>query len=267
MPHRLQQAVWRFFDRLEDPPWPIQYRLEADAQLAVLRDLGVVAHTALAYAHRPGMIGWLNDYTLGLAERNQQVIPTFTIFPEDDVAEQTAAAIDRGGAAVKVHLQVGRFAATDPRLDEAWTLIARSRIPVVMHASAVYGVDGGGEYCGADGVRALLERHPDLTLVIAHLGIPQHAEFVPFAEQHRDLYLDVSMTLVGDGFADVVDPAMAHRIRALQPQILFGSDYPSIPHAYARQVRALSWFEPTADDLRALLHGTATRLLGQRVAR
>jgi len=51
------------------------------------------------------------------------------------------------------------------------------------------------------------------------------------------------------------------------PQILFGSDYPSIPHEYARQVRALAWFEPTEDDLRALLHGTATRLLGQRVAR
>lgn len=267
LPSRLQQAVWRFFDGLDDPPWPIRYRLDARAQLDVLRDVGVVAHTALAYAHRPGMLGWLNDYTLGLAEQFEQVIPTFTIHPEDGVAEQTATAIDRGGAVVKVHLQVGRFDATDPRLDDAWAMIAAARLPVVIHASAVYGVDGGHEYCGADGIRALLDRHPELVLVVAHLGIPQHAEFIPLAESHRGLYLDVAMTMVSEQFDAVVDPPMLDRIRALKPQILFGSDYPSIPHDYAHQVAALARLEPSEDELRQLLAGTAARLLAQRLPR
>lgn len=267
LPARLQQAVWRFFDALDDPPWPIRYRVDAREQLAVLRGVGVVAHTALAYAHRPGMLDWLNDYTLDLADAHPQVIPTFTIFPEDGVAEQTAAAIDRGGAVVKVHLQVGRFDATDPRLDEAWGLIARARLPVVLHASAVYGVDGGHEHCGADGVRALLDRHPDLTLIIAHLGTPQHDEFIPLAEEHEGLFLDVAMTMVTERFDEVVSPAMLDRIRALKPRILFGSDYPSIPHDYAHQLRALHRLEPTRAELHAVLGGTARRLLGQRVAR
>lgn len=267
LPERLQQAVWRFFDALDDPPWPIRYRIDAREQLAVLEGVGVVAHTALAYAHRPGMLDWLNEYTLELADAYPQVIPTFTIFPEDGVTERTAAAIARGGAVVKVHLQVGRFAATDPRLDESWGLIAAARLPVVLHASAVYGVDGGHEHCGADGVRALLDRHPDLTLVIAHLGIPQHDEFVPLAEEHRDLYLDVAMTMVSERFDEAVDAAMLDRMRALKPRILFGSDYPSIPHDYAHQLHALRRLEPTRDELHALLGGTARRLLGQRAAR
>lgn len=267
LPARLQRAVWRFFDGLDDPPWPIRYRVDAREQLAVLRRVGVVAHTALAYAHRPGMLDWLNDYTLDLADAHPQVIPTFTIFPEDGVAERTAAAIGRGGAVVKVHLQVGRFSATDARLDEAWGLIAEARLPVVLHASAVYGVDGGHEYCGADGVRALLDRHPDLTLVIAHLGIPQHDGFVPLAEEHEDLYLDVAMTMVSERFDEVVDAAMLDRMRALKSRILFGSDFPSIPHDFAHQLRALRRLEPTRDELHALLGGTARRLLAQRVAR
>lgn len=265
LPARLQQAVWRFFDGLDDPPWPIHYRIDAQEQLAVLQRIGVVAHTALAYAHRPGMLAWLNDYTLDLASAHDQVIPTFTIYPEDGVTEQTARAIDRGGAVVKVHLQVGRFAATDPRLDASWRLIAEAHLPVVLHASAVYGVAGGHDYCGADGVRALLDRHPDLTIVIAHLGLPQHDEFIPLAEQHGDLYLDVAMTMVSERFDARVDEAMLDRIRALKPRILFGSDYPSIPHDYAHQIRALRRLEPDEDELRDLLAGTARRLLGQRI--
>lgn len=267
LPAPLQQAVWRFFDGLDDPSWPIRYRVDQERQLAVLRDVGVVAHTALAYAHRPGMLGWLNDYTLALADEHRQVLPTFTIHPDDDVTEQTATAIDRGGAVVKVHLQVGRFAATDARLDEAWAMIERARLPVVLHASAVYGVDGGDEYCGADGVRALLERHPDLVIVLAHMGLPQHEEFVPLVESHPGLFMDVAMTMVSERFDRSVSPAMLERFRALLPRILFGSDYPSIPHDYASQVAALARLGPDEGQLRDVLAGTARRLLDQRAAR
>ena len=62
------------------------------------------------------------------------------------------------------------------KVDEAWQLIAAARLPVMLHATAVYGVDGGDEYCGVDAIRALLARHPDLTLVIAHIGMPEHRD-------------------------------------------------------------------------------------------
>src|SRR5690606_23216722 len=55
LPHRRQEAVWRFFDRLEDPPWPVTYRADEATRLATLRDLGVIHHTALAYGHKPGV--------------------------------------------------------------------------------------------------------------------------------------------------------------------------------------------------------------------
>ena len=266
MPERLQQAVWAYFDRLDDPPWPIVYRDDEDVRLDHLVDMGVVAHTALAYAHRPGMLGWLNDHTLALAERRPEVVPTFTIHPDPDVGEQTAAAIARGGAVVKVHTQVGRFHTTDPRLDDAWRQIATARLPVMLHATAVYGVDGGDDWCGVDAVRALLERHPELTIVLAHLGMPEYREAVRLAEAADELFLDVSMTLHEGRVVSPVPGDLLGRLHDLGPRLVFGSDYPSIPHTYATQVRGLATLALDDDGLRQVFAGTARRLLARRAA-
>lgn len=264
MPDRLQEAVWAYFDRLDDPPWPIRYRDGATPRLRRLARLGVVRHTALAYAHRPGMLDWLNGYTLDLADRCPQVIPTFTIHPQPDVAEVTAAAIARGGAVVKVHTQVGRFHGTDPRLDEAWRQIAAARLPVMLHATAVYGVAGGDEWCGVDTIRALLDRHPDLTLVIAHLGMPEYAAAARLAEEADDVHLDLSMTLHDSEVGFDVPEAVTARLHDLAPRLVFGSDYPSIPHDYATQVRALARLGLGDDALSDVLSGNARRLLDRR---
>lgn len=268
MPERLQHAVWRYFDRLEDPPWPIHYRDDAEARLALLQEFGVVAHTALAYAHRPGMLDWLNGHTLDLAAAHPQVVPTFTIFPQDDVAQVTADAIARGGAVVKVHTQVGRFHTTDPRLDEAWTQVADAHLPVMLHATAVYGVDGGDEWCGVDTIRALLDRHPGLTLIVAHIGMPEYTAAIRLAEEVADVHLDLSMTLhdtwQGQGpWLDLDEDALA-RLADLAPQVTFGSDFPSIPHDYATQVRALARLGLGDDALSDVLSGNARRLLDRR---
>ncbi len=264
MPDRLQRAVWAYFDRLDDPPWPVTYRDDAEARLATLAELGVVAHTALAYAHKPGMIDWLNDYTLGLADGHEQVIPTFTIYPEPGVGAATEAAIARGGAVVKVHTQVGRFHAADPRLDEAWQQIAAAELPVMLHATAVYGVEGGDEYCGVDTIRALLERHPGLIVLVAHIGMPQFEQAIDLAESAEDVHLDLSMTLHdGPVSAHVPDSAVA-RLHDLAPRLTFGSDYPTIPHDYATQVRALARLQLAEGELRDVLAGNATALLARR---
>ena len=54
MPERVQAKVWAHFDR-QHPSWPILYRSGEAERLATLAGLGVRHHTALAYAHRPGM--------------------------------------------------------------------------------------------------------------------------------------------------------------------------------------------------------------------
>lgn len=264
MPDRLQQAVWRYFDELDEPPWPITYRAEAEERLAILRRLGVVAHTALAYAHKPGMLGWLNDFTLALADDHAQVVPTFTLYPEEGVTDVVAGALARGGAVCKVHTQLSGFTLDDPRLDDAWRLCSEARTLVVAHTSQVYGVDGGEASSGPGQIHRVKARHPQLRLCIAHLGLPDpdggHWDAI---EQLDGVWTDPSGVLA-EPPTDVAPGGLVDRDgmrQRLVGDLLFGSDFPSIPHTVAAGLRGLAHLGLDPAGLREVLHDRAANLL------
>lgn len=260
MPERVQAKVWAHFDRLV-PVWPVTYRFGEDERLARLEALGVRHFTALAYAHRAGMAAWLNDHTLTLAEARSDVIPSFTIYPEPEAEAYVEDALARGGAVVKVHLQVGQFDVNDPLLDGVWALLARRRLPVVMHAGAVADGSGGEEYCGVDRVRRLLERFGDLALVIAHMGAPDYEDFVGLAAGAPGVRLDTTMAF-GDSTLRAFPDQLLGSVERLGDRILFGSDFPTVPYTYAVQVERLAGLGMGDDWLRKVLWHNAAALLG-----
>lgn len=261
LPDSIQDAVWRWFDRVI-PPWPITYRSSADERLKILAELGVRHHTALAYAHQPGMLPFLNDHTLGLAGAVPAVIPTFTIYPEPGVAAETGRSLAAGGRAVKVHLQVGGFDATDPMLDGAWSLLQDAGIPIILHAGAVADGSGNEEWCGPEPVRRLLGRFPSLRLVVAHLGAPDHDAFVALAEEHDGVWLDTAMVFTDPPYLGPSPTHLVDRLGALGNRIVFGSDFPTIPHQFASQVSGLADLGLGDDWLRAVLWTNGLRLFG-----
>jgi uncharacterized protein len=261
LPDALQQAVWRWFDRLT-PPWPVMYRASADDRLATLAKLGVRHHTALAYPHRPGMLRFLNDHTLALAGAVTAVIPTFTIYPEPGVAAETERCLAAGGRAVKVHLQVGGFDATDPLLDDAWSQLQERGTPIILHAGAVADGSGNEQWCGPEPVRRLLDRFGDLRLVVAHLGAPDHDAFVQLAEQHPGVWLDTAMVFTDPPYLGPAPRHLAGRLAAIGDRVVFGSDFPTIPHALAAQVSGLADLGLGDDWLRGVLWHNGLRLFG-----
>src|SRR5947209_5378143 len=83
---------------------------------------------------------------------------------------------------------------------------------------------------GVAPVRRLLERHPGLRLIVAHLGIPHTAEFLDLAAGHPELRLDTAMALTGSARIGGAPPAwLGDRLAGLPGQVLFGSDFASIP--------------------------------------
>lgn len=260
LPDRLQRRVWEHFDQL-DPPWPITYRLPGREQLATLDRIGVTAHTALAYAHRPGMAAWLNDHTLALADGHDAVVPTFTFYPEDDVEDYVGAALARGGRCVKVHLQVSKFDPLDPRLTTIWAELERRRLPVVLHAAAVPDGSGGEEFCGPEPVRSLLAVHPELVLVIAHAGAPRFEEFLDLATEGPTVYFDTAMVLTDPPYLGSPPRELVDRYAAMADRILFGSDFPTIPQPYAGQIRGLVKHGFDEDWLRTVMWDTPRRVL------
>jgi predicted TIM-barrel fold metal-dependent hydrolase len=109
----------------------------------------------------------------------------------------------------------------------------------------------------------LLERHPRLQLVIAHLGMPEYPAFLDLAERYERVHLDT--TMFATDFTEKLmpfDPADRPRLAALRDKVLLGSDFPSIPYPYAHQLAALARLDLGEDWLRAVLWGNGARLFG-----
>jgi len=94
MPEAVLRKVWAYFDAAGR--WPVRYRYDEPTRLAILRGLGVVAHTALLYPHKPGMAAWLNDWGVEFGRRVEACVPTGTFYPEPEAAGYVRAAVDRG---------------------------------------------------------------------------------------------------------------------------------------------------------------------------
>ncbi|QIZ36106.1 amidohydrolase family protein [Saccharopolyspora sp. ASAGF58] len=268
LPERVLRKVWAYFDEGTTHygfEWPIHYRHTEEARIQALRDLGVTTFAPLVYAHRPGMAAWLTDWALDFADRTPDAVPTATIFPEPSVADYLAKAVDAGARCVKAHVQVGAFDPRDALLDPAWGLLAEAGVPVVVHCG-----DGPrkGEHTGLDVFEGVLRRHPRLVAVLAHAGMPDYAAALDLVDRYPGVHLDT--TMVGVAFTERIAPLPADwsaRLAAHADRIVLGTDFPNIPYPYAEQLAAIaSWAEADdrlgADFLRAVLHGTPSRLLG-----
>ncbi|HXC83797.1 MAG TPA: amidohydrolase family protein [Trebonia sp.] len=261
MPDRLLAAVWAYFDArgpLLGRPWPIRYREQEERRLEVLRGFGVRAFTSMLYPHKPGMARSLNDWAAGFAAQTQDCLHTATFFAEPEAADDVRRAVSQGARVFKCHLQVGGFDPNDPLLNDVWGLLAEAGIPVVTHCGS--GLVPGA-HTGPGPIATLLARHPRLRLVIAHLGMPEYAEFLGLAERYDRVLLDTTMAFTA--FVEATDPfprAELPRLEALGDRVLLGTDYPNIPYSYADALEALERAGLSTGWLRAVCHDNAAAL-------
>lgn len=265
MPDRVQRKVWDFFDRLPamgEPAWPIAYRYSEDDRVQLLRRLGVKAFSTLNYAHRPGMAQYLNDYSKRFAATYHDAIHSATFYPEPGVEDMVRQVLDDGARVFKVHIQVGAFSVLDPLLTSAWELIASSGVPVVIHCGSG---PHGGEFTGPAPIVELVERHPELVLIIAHAGMPEYEEFAILAKQAPNVYLDTTMVgtdYVQQKFAPVPENYCETMVE-LADKVVLGTDFPTIPYSYSHQIEALHNWGLGDEWMRKVLWDNPARLLRQ----
>lgn len=263
LPEAMMRKVWGYFDRAEESygrAWPIHYRTSEESRLEQLRIFRLRAIPALSYPHKAGMAEWLNEWSAGFALRTQRALHCATFYPEPGAGDYVRKAIADGAELFKVHVEVGSFAPDHPLLDEVWEALENSGTPVVIHAGSA---PIRGPFTGPDRIRQLLARHPQLVLVIAHMGMPEYDAFADIVEEFPNVYLDTTMlgTDFTNGFAPMPDSYLA-RLPALRDRIILGSDFPNIPYPYAHQLDALARLELGDDWMRAVLWTNGARLLG-----
>ncbi|MEV7541362.1 amidohydrolase family protein [Streptomyces sp. NPDC089915] len=261
MPDPVMRKVWDYFDAagpLTGVEWPITYRHEEEQRVALLREFGVRAFTSMLYPHKPDMAAWLNAWAEGFAARTPDCLHTATFFPEEDAAAYVERAVASGARVFKAHLQVGGYDPNDVLLEPVWGLLAEARIPVVVHCGSG---PVAAAHTGPGPVARLLARHPRLPLIVAHMGMPEYAEFLDLADRYPEVRLDTTMA-----FTDFSErfrgfpPADLGRLADLGDRILLGTDFPNIPYPYEHQLDSLERLGLGDDWLRAVCHDNGARL-------
>ncbi|MET7386534.1 amidohydrolase family protein [Streptomyces sp. NPDC005529] len=264
MPERVLRKVWDYFDRVGEltggVEWPITYRACEDERLALIREFGVRAFTAMLYPHKAGMAEWLNSWAVDFARRTPDCLHTSTLFPEPGVDRYVREAVEAGARVFKAHVQVGAYDPGDELLDPAWGMLAEAGVPVVIHCGSG---PSPGKYTGPGPVAGVLARHPRLRLVVAHLGMPEYEDFLALAERYDEVRLDTTMAFTD--FSERLAPfpaGLLPRLADLGDRVLLGTDFPNIPYPYVHQLRALERLGLGDDWLRAVCHGNGARLFG-----
>ncbi|WP_241996434.1 amidohydrolase family protein [Kribbella antiqua] len=262
LPDQVMNAVWAYFDQASThygTAWPINYRTSVEERLKTLESLGVRRFPALVYPHKPGMAAWLNAWARDFADATPGCVPSGTFYPEPGASRYVREALEEGARIFKVHVQVGDYDPRDDELDDVWGQLAEAAVPVVVHCGSG---PIPGRHTGPGPFGEVLRKHPRLTAVIAHLGMPEYAEHLAMTS-YPNVHLDTTMALTP--FTEALMPfprELRPRLADLQDRIVLGSDFPNIPYDYAVQLESLEQLDLGDDWLRAVCRQNGARLLG-----
>jgi predicted TIM-barrel fold metal-dependent hydrolase len=153
-----------------------------------------------------------NDRTLAFAERSDgRLIPFVRLDLNESPIEEARRCLDAGARGIKLHPRAQKFTATDERLGPVFELAAQRRVPILIHG-------GRGLPPIAQGLRTLVDRYPEATLIIAHAGIADLAALARCMAGRRGVFFDTSTWSP----VDLLD-----FYRQIPPeQVVYASDFP-----------------------------------------
>lgn len=208
----------------------------------------------LPYAHRAGVAEDVNEWSAREVPEHAGLIAGATFHPADeDIARLVDRAISELGLrVVKLHCAVGQFSPLDPWLEPLWRTAAARRVPVLIHA----GQHSPGETFEDDlgDIETLLQREPEVLIVLAHSGLPATPRALELMERHANLHCDLTPVW------DRPVPVTARDLERFEGRILFGSDAPNSPVPRKDQAARVEALGASASATAAALGGAAAAL-------
>jgi hypothetical protein len=260
-PPRLTAAIRRWF--AERSHWKLEHSPEPADVARALRDAGVERFVFFSYAHKPGIARDLNTW---VAQTSRELggygLPLATVHLDDaGHLDDLRDALDDGCIGLKIHEDVQQLAADDPRFDGVYRILAEREAYALVHVGPIpWSSDTRN---GPERIAHVLERHPTLKLIVAHMGVPDTRAYFALARSTPNLFLDTTMSFASD---DLRTDASAEEIEKAASSIVYGTDYPNVPYAYESERHAIEALGLSAPTLQAIFAGNARRL-HERLAR
>lgn len=247
-----------------NPTFPQMQRFVADpgAFLAHLDAEGVAAAWLINYCAKDVMgYGWeVNAWAAGYVRadpRRLVAIGGYDPRHDGDGAKAVEALHGLGIRGLKLHTVHQHLAPDDPRLVDAFGHLASRRMPLIVHTGTSRFPGSDNSFADPAPLAEVCRRHPDLQVVIAHGGRPDHTKVaVGLVHRFPNAWLELSSCpprRLPDYFGD---------LEALADRCVWGSDWPGpgVPGMKANVDAFLALGLPEKAN-RAILHDNAARLV------
>jgi len=218
------------------PGYPIAETVTAEELIEEMVGNGVEKIINLVHPATPEETISLNLFNAELAKKYDCIYAFTSIVPADRNKEDVLrhAFFDLGLIGLKIHPFAQRMSLTDPAMEEVWSCCEKWGRPVYIHT----GYESSYNHCTDEmsleaGVRSILERHPQLPVVICHCFFPYLERGFRLAGEFSSVYLDLTGIPIS---IRRVHPYTVHAaetekiLRAKLPdysgRVIFGSDHP-----------------------------------------
>ena len=255
-PDNIFSAIWKWFD---EHAWQIRYKMKTSQIFDFLLSHGIKHIIALQYAHRPGIARLLNQYMIEKCkEYENRVTGMATVLPGKEDAEKILQeAFDGCLGGVKLHAHVQCFDMNADYMNPVYECCRINKKPIIMHVgrepkSPAYSCDPY-EICNAGKTENVLKNFPDLKICVPLLGFDETGAYKKLVEKYDNLWLDTAMVITD--YFPFENKIALETYRT--DRIMYGSDFPSIPYAWDRELKALQKSEISQDALEQICYKNA----------
>jgi predicted TIM-barrel fold metal-dependent hydrolase len=257
-PEKLFAAVRQWF--ASHSPWKLDYSTQLDDIVGFLRQAGVTRFLFFNYAHKPQISLSLNQWNYEIMQHYPEAIALGTVHAgdEDPLAVVNQCFQQYKFPGLKIHIEVQRFSPVDPRLFPVYEAVLAQGRFITMHVGTA---PWANEFCGVAQFRPLLQRYPQLKIIVAHMGLFETAEFLALMDTYPNLYLDTTMAFGPAMQALNSTPWQPETIERYANRILFGSDFPNLPYDYEAERQGLLNLDLTREAYEQIFHRNAETLL------
>jgi len=176
------------------PGHPVREDITHDEIIADLRACGVEVIFNFVFPLRDDETEPLNSFSAEVGRRYGFVVPFGSLHAntprKDEVAERCV--VEMGLAGMKLHPYVQGFEAFSPGFEPLFRALARLEKPLVVHTGFDFFYSRTQDL---DYLQRVLERHPDMPLVLVHSLFPRFGLAHELMGRHERLYLDMTNVL------------------------------------------------------------------------
>lgn len=257
-PDALFDAIWSYFSK--GYGWQVIYKYYHRQCIEYLRSQGVTKIVYSNYAHKKGVASSLNQWNMGVLNKNPDLYCFGAFHPDDDdcLSQAEAALSHPRFIGFKLQLLVQDFYATDERLFPLYEMVQERHKRILFHA-------GNGptanDFVGFKQFEPLMHRYPDLPANIAHLGGYEFEPFFGLLQAYPNLMMDTAFCFFKE--MDMVFDLPLSFLENNRDRLLYGSDFPNLTLPRENEIDMLLSLNLSDEFYQNLFQTNAERILNE----